>query len=384
VRSQTVVIAGALAQKPGFGGHTWVFLQYLLGLRRLGWDVVFVDRLEQETCVDAGGRPCPVEHSWNLRYLEDVMARFGLGESWSLLYEGGHRTFGLSRRELGERARDAVLLNVMGFLGDEEILGAAGRKVFLDIDPGFPQMWRELGLADSLQGHDAYVTIGANIGNAECSIPTCGIEWIKTVPPVVLEHWPVAEPRRSVFTSVVSWRGVNAPVQYKGRRYGLRVHEFRAFAALPGESGGEFELALDMHPGEHADRGLLDRTGWTLVDPRVVAADPLSYRDYIEGSFAELSVAKEMYVRSGSGWFSDRSICYLASGKPVLTQDTGLVHLGAGAGLLTFRTVDEAAAGVEEIRGDYRRHARSARELAETRFESDLVLRNLLAALGVA
>src|SRR5437588_12104452 len=154
---ETIVVSGALAQKPGIGGHTWVFLQYLLGFRRLGYDVVFVDRANSAAEVS---------------YLAEVMDSFGLGDSWSVLVDG--EAAGISRRELRARTREAAfLLNVMGFLEDEEILGAARKRVFLDIDPGFGQMWRELGLADVFAGHDAHVTIAENMGRPGCEIPTC-------------------------------------------------------------------------------------------------------------------------------------------------------------------------------------------------------------------
>jgi hypothetical protein len=379
------VVAGSVAQKPGYGGHTWVFLQYLLGLRRLGWDVVFIDRLEPEMCVDSAGRRCPVERSWNLRRLSEVMRHFGLGEAWSLLYDGGRRVFGVPRKRLLDRVGSAsAVFNVMGFLTDEEILAAAQRRVFLDIDPGFPQMWHELGLADLFRGHDQFLTIAENIGCADCSIPTCDIEWIKTAQPIVLEHWPVCASGQGGFASVASWRGLNAPVVYETERYGLRVHEFRKFAALPRESGRRFELALDIHAADRSDRQLLKEHGWFLVDPQLVAGNPWSYRRYVQQSSAEFSVAKGMYVKTRSGWFSDRSICYLASGKPVLAQDTGLRHLEPGEGLLAFGTIEDAVAGAEEICRDYSRHARAARDLAENCFDSDRVLSEVLAKLGIA
>ena len=187
-----IVIAGSVAQRPRNAGHTWQFLQYLLGFRRLGWDVVAVDRLEPEMCVDADGRPCPVEESANLSYFLDVMTSFGAEGSFALLYDGGSRVFGLPRERLLELARSsALLLNIMGFLDDEEVLAAAPQRVFLDTDPGFGQMWQALGLAELFRGHDAYVTIGENIGRPECTIPTLGLDWITTCQPVVLEQWPV-------------------------------------------------------------------------------------------------------------------------------------------------------------------------------------------------
>lgn len=356
-----------MAQRPGRGGHAWVFLQYLLGFRRLGLDVLFVDRLQPGMEAAEEGR------AW----LVEVLEGFGLGEAYALL---GDRPAGLSRREVVERARrSAFLLNVMGFLDDEEILTAAPRRVFLDIDPGFGQMWRELGLADPFAGHDLFVTIGENVGGPECEIPTCGLDWITTRQPVVLEEWPAVPPGGRSFTSVGAWRGSYDPVEYGGKTYGLRVHAFRAFAPLPRCTGERFELALDIHPAESRDLELLRESGWVLVDPLVVAGGPWAYRRYLQESRGELMVAKQLYVEARSGWFSDRSACYLASGRPVLAHDTGLAGLyPTGEGLVTFSDLEGAVAGIESIVGDERRHARAARALAEELFDSDVVLGRLL------
>jgi hypothetical protein len=383
---RTIVIAGSLAQKPRQGGHAWVFLQYLLGFRRLGWDVLFVDELDPARCTDEAGIACPPEPSRNVRYVRDVMQRFGLGDAFALGGGRGGKSLGLGRAEVFERVgRSAFLVNVMGFLKDEEILARAPRRVFLDIDPGFGQMWKALNLADVFRSHDDFVTIGENIGRPDCPVPTCGLPWITTPQPVVLEHWPCrpALPQ-APWTSVASWRGAYGPVEYRGRTYGLRVHEFRKFADLPRRSGRPFQLALDIDPAETKDLALLATGGWSLVDPRRVAGDPWSYRDYVQGSRAEFMVAKNMYVQANSGWFSDRSLCYLASGRPVLAQDTGLRRLyPTGEGLLTFATLEEALDGVEAVERDYARHARAARALAEEYFDSDKVLSRLLGKLGV-
>jgi hypothetical protein len=382
-----IVVAGSMAQRPRIGGHTWVLLQYVLGFRRLGWDVLFLDRLEPEMCRDASGRPCPFDQSVNLHYFREVMDRFELGGAFALFYDRGERVVGLPRRQVLERVKNAAfLLNINGFLADEEVLGSARRRVFLDIDPGFGQMWQELGLHCWFRGHDDYVTIGENIGRPECAIPTCGLKWVTMPQPVVLDYWPPApEAAGDSFTSVVTWRGAFGPVEYRGKTYGLRVHEFRKFAPLPRLSGRPFQLALDIHPDEVKDRALLADNGWSLVSPGAVACDPWVYRDYIRGSGAEFVVAKNMYVQAASGWLSDRSLCYLASGKPVLAQDTGFTRLyPTGAGLLAFTTLEEALAGVEEVCRDYSRHARAARGLAEEFFASDKVLGRLLGKLGVA
>jgi len=383
---KSIVISGALAQKPRQSGHTWQFLQYLLGFRRLGWEILFIDRLEPEMCVDDQLRLCDIDRSINLRYFLAVMNRFGLNDAFALIHDRGHCLIGLSRKQVLDRTRNAdFLLNVMGYLTDEEILGCAPKRVFLDTDPGFGQMWHELGLHDPFQGHDLFVTIGENIGKPGCTIPTCGRTWITTPQPVLLDEWrPLSDAAGNDFTSIGAWRGPYGPVEYKGRVYGLRVHEFRKFFELPSRSRSRFQVALDIHPVEAKDIEQLTSNGWTLVDPNVVAADPDVYREYIQNSRAEFMVAKNMYVQSNSGWFSERSMCYLASGKPVLAQDTGLKNLyPTDGGLLTFSTLEEAVAGVEKL-FDYRRHCRRARELAEEFFDSDKVLRNLLDKLSAA
>ncbi|HMB91995.1 MAG TPA: hypothetical protein VKP65_14165, partial [Rhodothermales bacterium] len=273
--AKTIVIAGSLAQRPRQGGHTWVFLQYLLGFKRLGYNVLFLDWLAPEMCVDEAGQPCPFGASLNLRYFQNVMAQFGLEGAYSLDYNHGEAYVGLSRQDVLERTKQsAFLFNVMGFLEDEEILATAPHTVFLDIDPGFGQMWWALGLSDLFGGHDSFVTIGENIGTPECDVPTCGIDWITTPQPVVLDCWPVqpAAPNTH-FTSVASWRGPFAPIVYDGHTYGLRVHEFRKFFQLPSRSKASFELALAIHAAEEKDIASLAENEWHLVDPLAVAGD---------------------------------------------------------------------------------------------------------------
>jgi hypothetical protein len=381
----TIVVAGSIAQRPRNGGHTWVFLQYLLGFRRLGWKVLFLDRLEPEMCVDAEGRPTDAEHSINIAYLDHVFGAFDLGDRYAVFHDGGS-TIGLSRNQvLEEVAQAALVLNFNGFFEDEEVLARAGLRVYFDIDPGFAHMWRALGLHDAFQGHDAYVTVGENIGRPESTIPTGGVDWITTPQPVVLEHWPPAPGVGRAFTSVGSWRGPFGPIEYEGVTYGLRAHEFRKFAELPRRVTQPLEIALDIDDADARDVELLRSGGWRLRDPREVAADPWRYRAYVQSSSAELMVAKNMYVESRSGWFSDRSICYLASGRPVLAQDTGFSnYYPVGRGLLAFTTIEEAAEGIELVAADYDAQSRAAREVAEEHFESNRVLERLLQKLRIA
>jgi len=378
---ETIVIAGSIAQKPWHGGHTWVFLQYLLGFKKLGWDILFLDRLESGMCVDSAGTPCSTENSVNVPYFLQVMEGFGLNGAYSLACDNGARYIGLQRNEvLRTIERSTLLLNVMGFLRDEEFLGKARNRVFLDIDPGFGQMWQELGLHASLTGHDKYVTIGENIGRSDCGIPTCGLDWITTPQPVITDYWPLSRGSGSDgFTTVASWRGGYGPIPFRGKTYGLRVHEFRKYIALPKLTGRLFEAALDIAPSDAEDRESLEKNGWRLVNPRITSSDPWMYQAYIAGSNAEFMVAKNMYVETRGGWFSDRSICYLATGKPVVVQETGFNgRYPTGKGLLTFSSLEEAISCVRELSGNYRSHANAAREIAMEYFDSSKVLSRLV------
>jgi hypothetical protein len=367
----------AVAQRPHVGGHTWVALQYLLGLRALGLRPTLIDRLDAEMCRDRSGRRCEPERSVNLEYLRGAMARFGLDDAWALLLPDGE-TLGIRRSELAHRLDSALLINVMGYLDDPELLARPRLRTFLDIDPGFPQMWRALELHDAFAGHDRFVTVGLEVGRPGCLVPDCDLDWIPTLPPVTLEHWPMSDGDER-YTTVANWRGPFGPIEYRGRSFGLRVHEFRRFLELPRRTDADFELALEIDPADAADRERLVECGWSIVDPLETAHDPIAYHDYISGSGAELMVAKNMYVASRSGWFSDRSACYLAAGKPVLAQETGWSsHLPTGEGLLAFSSLEEAAAGVEEISAARGRHAAAAREIAVEHLDARHVLSKLL------
>ncbi len=361
-----------------------MFLNYLLGFRRLGYDVLLVDQLD-DCAWPAGDGP----HTGfrGVRSLARTLTRFGLQDAYSVLGGDGAALAGMARSEVLVRVGEAdVLINVMGYLRDPELLARARRRVFLDIDPGFPQMWRALGLADVMDGHDAFVTLGSRIGEPDCEIPTCDLPWITTRPPVVLEHWPVARaPSAPDFTVIGAWRGPFDPIEYRGRRYGLRAHEFRRLAGLPTEVPARFRAALDMDPADAADRDLLCQGGWELLDPVAGTGNPWRYRELIGAAGAELMVAKELYVATRSGWFSDRSACFLASGKPVLALDTGFpAALTARGGLLSFDRPAGAVAGARSILEDYPGHARAARALAEEWFDSDLVLRELMEGIEAA
>lgn len=357
-----IVVSGMAAGIPGQGGATWAVLQYVLGLRRLGHDVVLVEP------VDALDR--------SARYFERLVKSFDLDAA--LVERGTGRTLGPARRRLREPAD--LLLNVSGLLSDDDLLARARRRVFLDLDPAFTQLWHEAeGIDLGFERHDRFVTIGRAIGTAGCVVPTCGRTWVTTMPPVVLAYWSFAERLAyDAATTVGHWRSYGSIV-HEGIRYGQRAHSLRPLLGLARRADFRFLLALGIHPDERADLAALARDGWSLADPGRVARSPGAYRAFVRGSWAELGIAKEGYVASRCGWFSDRSVCYLASGRPVVAQDTGFAAwLPTGEGLFSFSSEEEATAGLEEVRRDYARHRRAARTLAEEVFDSDRVLTRLL------
>jgi hypothetical protein len=378
----SLAVAGSIAQRPRRGGHAWVFLNYLLGLRRLGHEVLFVDRLDPGMLADAPSAESAAG-SPQARWLHEVMAGAGLAGDYVLLTPGEEDP--AARARLLDRLRQTdLLIDVNGFLGDAELLAAPARTAFLDIDPAIQQMWVDLGLADHLfGGHDLHFTFGENIGKPACAVPTCGLRWLPTRPPVVLDEWPAAGAGTG-FTSVASWRGPYGSIEYGGETFGLRVHEFRRFLGLPERIESEWAVALDVDEADRADVAALTRAGWNLLDPDEVAGEPRAYRSFIQGSAAEISISKNVYVRSACGWFSDRSACYLASGRPVLAQETGFSQaLPTGEGLVSFEDLGGAVAGAGEIRANWGRHSRAARALACEYFDSDEVLGRMLDDAGL-
>jgi hypothetical protein len=292
----------------------------------------------------------------------------------------------MSAAELGELARDAdLLVNVSGHLRLPGVVPRFRRRAYVDLDPGFTQIWHAQGADLGVDAHDHHFTVGENIGRAGCEIPTGGFEWHPMPPPVVLERWPVVDGRDDRrFTTVAGWRGAFGRVEHEGRSYGLKVHEFRKVVDLPRRVPLTFEVALDIHPADHRDRTALEDAGWKLVDPRAASRGPFEFRDYVQGSGAEFSVAQGIYVETGSGWFSDRTVRYLASGKPALVQDTGLsANYPADEGLVTFTTLDEAAQQAQRIAAHHAEHAAAARALAEERFDADRILPRFLELVGL-
>jgi hypothetical protein len=321
-----------------------------------------------------------VDVQFNVRYLSQLFDRFDAGGRWGFRFFWDDSWFGLSESRVRELFQSAdLVLNISGSLGD--LTYPRGRAVwaYLDTDPVFTQVKIAAGnstLAGHVDAHDVHFTFGETLGDA---VPETGYTWWPTRVPVVLSEWEVAEEVRPSFTTVMNWTSYKA-LEYGGVTYGQKDVEFRNYMELP-TLAPEVHLEVAMNEGKTArlPRDLLTHKGWRLVDPQVVCPDMDGYRDYIRTSLAEWSVAKNGYVVGRSGWFSMRSANYLASGRPVVVQDTGFSDiLPVGEGLLCFTGLDEAVAGISSVLSDPLRHSRAARAIAADYFDSARVLGDLV------
>ena len=379
----TILLSGMIAGVPHQGGATWAVLQYLLGFKRLGHDVHLIEPVEEAALRPVGAS---LARSDNAAYFRQVMADFGMGQTSALLLAGTQQTVGLPYDRLREIARRAdVLINISGLLADEALTENIPLRAYLDLDPAFTQLWYAAeGIDMRFAAHSHFVTVGQAIGDPSCGVPTCGLEWITTPQPVVLEHWPtVGRVTRDALTTVANWRGYGS-INHEGIFYGQKAHSWRQFFSVPTLTEERFAPALAIHPDESKDLAALQANGWRPIDPEQVAHTPSNYQRFVRGSKAEFGIAKSGYVAARCGWFSDRSVCYLASGRPVIAQETGFSRfLPVGDGLFAFETIDEVLASIEALNGDYDHHARTAHVVAEEYFDSDRVLERLLNVLGV-
>jgi hypothetical protein len=379
-----IVVSGMIAADPHQGGATWAVLQYVLGLTELGHRVCVVEPLSPRSVRPADA---PFAQSTNAGYFRHVAAEFGLEASSALLLAGTAETVGLSYNELRRFARSAdVLINISGMLVDPALIESIPYRVYLDLDPAFIQLWHAVqGLDMRFAAHTHFVTVGQAIGQPGCDVPTCGRRWIPTLQPVVLSRWPLAQrPTHDALTTVANWRGYGS-IEHNGVHYGQKCHSLRPLITLPAHTSETFLLALAIDPGETRDLPTFAAHGWHLIDPAAVASTPARYQGFIQSSKAEFGIAKSGYVAAQCGWFSDRSACYLASGRPVIAQDTGFARfLPTSDGLFAFRSHDDVLAAIEALRQDYARHSRAARALAEECFDSRRVLTRLLERVGAA
>ena len=374
-----IVVLGYVVRCP-LGGMVWHHLQYVLGLSRLGHDVYFVEDSDDYTsCYDPSRDVMDVDPTYGLQFTHEVFRTFDLDDRWA--YHDAHteRWLGPCSERILDVCRAAdVVLNISGVNPLRPWLRGVPTRVQIDTDPAFTQI-RHLTdpqAQDFARAHTAFFTFGENIGRQGCHIPDDGVPWRPTRQPVVLDCWPVTPGRRQgKFTTVMQWDSYAAR-EYDGRRYGMKSESFGPYFSLPQKAGPVFDLAVGS---ASAPREELCARGWQLSDPLEVTRSPWTYQRFIQESKAEFSVAKHGYVAARTGWFSERSACYLSTGRPVLLQDTGYSDcLPTGEGLIAFNTPEEALAGAEDIDARYERHCDSARAIAEQHFDARKVLPRLI------
>jgi hypothetical protein len=391
-----IVVGGYIGLLPA-AGVTWDYVQYPAGFAGLGHDVFYVEDtrlwpIYQPAGSDWGDCLATVSH------LASVMEAFGLSGRWAYRDEASGRCFGLSEEQLRGVCRSAdafVNISCSTFMRDE--YRAIPARALVDTDPMFTQIQAvsqqmftpgSPGLRELVEAHNHFFTFGESVGRPECLMPGHGIAWRPTRQPIRLDLWKPMEPVHdrgdragSAYTTLMNWTAAK-PLEHAGTTWGQKDVEFRRFFELP-SAVPEIPLAVAVGQtggaGQPFPESEARAAGWRVLDPQVCAPDCDGYQEFIAGSLGELSVAKETYVKARTGWFSCRSACYLASGRPVVTQDTGWpAHLPEGRGLLAFDTLEGAADALRRIEKDPAAHARAAREVAEEFFDSRRVLARML------
>jgi hypothetical protein len=371
----TILLLGYIVRGP-LGGLAWHHLQYVMGLAALGHDVHFVEDSEDyPACYDPSRDTMGVDPGYGLRFAEQCFGRVGLGDCWA--YHDAHagRWHGPDCARILDVCRGAdLVLNLSGVNPLRPWCLDVPARALVDTDPVFTQVrhLQDPAARRLASQHTAFFTFGENFGRSGCGIPDDGLPWRPTRQPVVLGAWPVTPgPARGKFTTVLQWDSYRVRV-HEGRRYGMKSDSFGPYWDLPRRAGLHFELAVGS---ESAPRERLRDMGWSVRDPLEVTRDLWTYREYLQQSRAEFAVAKHGYVVTHSGWFSERSAAYLASGRPVVIEDTGFTDwLLAGDGVLPFRNPEEALAGIASLADAYEQHCHAARAIAEKYFDARKVL----------
>jgi glycosyltransferase involved in cell wall biosynthesis len=387
--SLRIIVSGLAGLQP-VGGMAWHYLQYVAGLARLGHDVYYHE--------DTWTWPYdPVKNrnsdsgDYSAGFLADYFEKFApeLRDHWHYLHLH-EKSYGMSGRAFTEVAASADLfLNISGANFIPDALNGRCTKVFVDTDPGYNQIllsekfaWSEFvdRWCRMVAEHDVFFTFAENMDGPDCLVPGLGWEWKTTRMPIVLDLWqPVQEVKTPVtapWTTIMSWNVFKGPVVYEGVEYGDKSTEFEKILALPGAAGVPVKLALG---GGNSPVSSLKDHNWKIIDAPAVTRTASDYQGFISGSRGEISIAKNVYVAMKTGWFSDRSACYLASGRPVVLQDTGFSKfLATGEGLFAFNTQEQATGAIQMVEQDYEKHSKAALEIAHEYFDSDRILGKMI------
>ena len=382
-----IIVCGYMIRHP-VAGNLLAYFHYVLGLHRLGYKVVYLEESGwPQSCYDPFTRNYSDNPQAGLRAVQALMNNYGVKAQVCYVNRDTGTVYSADWEEVKLMLRTAdLLLNIGGVCWLPEFL-LCKRRVLIDMDPFFTQIGQFA--AEGHNDYHAYFSYGVNIGRPDCGIPSDGIEWLPTVPPVVPDMWhPVITPEHcgeewaAPFTTIANWSAYGGTT-YQGEQYGQKDEEFMRLLQLPSYCSQKLELALSGSDAEIAEIvKILQAAGWLVQDGRAISADLSTYRTYLTGSRGEFSVAKHAYVKTRSGWFSDRSVCYLAAGRPVILQDTGFSDwLPTGHGVLAFSSLESAVDSIERVNADYPAQSLAARELAQT-FSYKVVLPRLLEEVG--
>ena len=374
-----IIVAGYIVCGP-IGGLVWHHLQYVLGLQRLGFNVLFVeDSQDYPSCYHPLTYQLTTDPSYGLHFLQTIFERYDLKNKWAYFDYHTNQWHGKSKREIKTLVDEAdVFINLSGVDPLREHFQKIPVRAFIDTDPAFTQirhLTEEVAMITARK-HNRFFSFGENFGKASCHIPDDGFQWLPTRQPVVMHAWnnTASVNGNAKWTTVMQWDSYKSR-ELNGKQFGMKSQSFDAYIDLPNTIEDQLELALGSIS---APREKLMEKGWSITDPLPVSLTPETYQSYIYQSKGEWSVAKDGYVVSNSGWFSERSACYLASGKPVVVQDTGFSNFfDTGKGLFGFSNFHEAVSAIEKVGKDYKMHCKHARAIAEENFNSDTVLTSL-------
>jgi hypothetical protein len=390
MRPKRIVVMGFAAGCP-IAGVVWQHIHYIVGLQRLGHEVYYIED-SARLPYDPVTYEITNDYSYAAGILDRLSREYGFEGRWSYCarYLPETPCAGLPLTRVAELYREAdAILNVCGSQEFNEDLLKSDRILYVESDPGVEQIKVDKGESSTieyLKAHRALFTFGENIGAPEFPVPLHGFRWLPTRQPVVTDLWhtEAAPGEKAVFTSVANWNtSGKKDIEWRGEKYlWSKSLEFLKFIEAPAISGETFELATTINDASLRER--FAANGWRFTSPDQMSIEYDEYREYLRGSKGEFTVAKDQYVRLNTGWFSDRTACYLASGRPAITQETGFTrHYGQQKGLFAFQTLEEIGEAVREINADYPSHCRAALEVAREYFEAEKVLRELLEKAGV-
>ncbi len=387
-----IIVGGYIGLYPT-GGATIDYIQYPLGLHLLGHDVYYIEDTMQYPLFQKKGVP------WDnatgcVEYLRSTMAYFGMADKWAYRDVAGGECFGMSLSKVKEICRTADLfINISCSTVMRDEYFNIPQRILIDSDPMFTQVTYNNELSGDLTSlkkmidtHNYLFSFGENIGKADSRIPTFGLKWMNTRQPVCMNLWNNSYGDNALnFTSVMNWSGREKMI-FENEEWGQKDIEFEKYVSLPQRIPEvKFEVVINppIHPVTTFDLENIKKNKWAVLHPKDTVADHHDYTRFIQNSFAEFSIAKETYVKSNSGWFSGRSACYLAAGKPVVAQDTCWSgYIPAGNGLFAFTDMDSAEAAVRAVAGNGRKHAEAAKEIAKSYFDSAVVLTDMLNKLN--